>query len=167
MFFTVGDYITFIYLHVVENWGSLTVDAYVHVPTYMDECLFLLPSGPYWASLLCTPWGMFLCLSQPSPSWGESTCETLHMWKSRVEIEDYSVAYFHRIAAFKVPYRWTSVKRGAHKRFVDLLDISCIYGARMSPTLNGSSAIKRFKHSDVIKICDGITFDFYTGLPHM
>ena len=27
-----------------------------------------------------------------------------YMWQSRVEIEDYSVAYFNRIAVFKVPY---------------------------------------------------------------
>ena len=45
------------------------------------------------------------------------------MWQSRVEIEGYSVAYFDRIAAFEVPYRWTSVKGGAHMHFVDLLDI--------------------------------------------
>ena len=44
---------------------------------------------------------------------------------------------------------------------------SYIYEARMSPTLNGSSAIRCFKHSDAIKIRDGITFDFYTGLPHV
>ena len=37
----------------------------------------------------------------------------------------------------------------------------------MSPALNRSSAIRRFKHSDAIKIRDGITFNFYTGLPHM
>ena len=37
----------------------------------------------------------------------------------------------------------------------------------MSPTLNGSSTIRRFKRSDVIEIRDGITFDFYMGLPHM
>ena len=37
----------------------------------------------------------------------------------------------------------------------------------MSPTLNESSAIQRFKHSNVIEICDGITFDFYTVLPHV
>ena len=37
----------------------------------------------------------------------------------------------------------------------------------MSPTLNGSSAIWRFKGSNAIEICDGITFDFYTGLPHV
>ena len=37
----------------------------------------------------------------------------------------------------------------------------------MSPDLNGSSAIQHFKHNNVIKIRDGITFDFYTGLPRL
>ena len=37
----------------------------------------------------------------------------------------------------------------------------------MSPALNGSSAIQRFEGNDAIEIHDGITFDFYTGLPHM
>ena len=37
----------------------------------------------------------------------------------------------------------------------------------MSPALNGSSAIRRFKCSNAIEIRDGITFDFYTGLPHV
>ena len=27
-----------------------------------------------------------------------------HLWQSRVELKDYSVAYFDRIAAFEVPY---------------------------------------------------------------
>ena len=36
----------------------------------------------------------------------------------------------------------------------------------MSPALSGSSAIQCFKHSNAIEICDGISFDFYTGLPH-
>ena len=45
------------------------------------------------------------------------------MWQSHVEIEDYSVVYFDRIAMFKAPYRWSSVKGGAHTRFVDSLDI--------------------------------------------
>ena len=44
---------------------------------------------------------------------------------------------------------------------------SCIYEVHMSPTLSRSSAIRRFKHSNAIEICDGIPFDFYTGLPHM
>ena len=39
--------------------------------------------------------------------------------------------------------------------------------ARMSPALNGSSAIRCFEHSDVIEIRNGITFDLYTGLPHI
>ena len=37
----------------------------------------------------------------------------------------------------------------------------------MSSTLSGSSLIWRFKHSNAIKIHDGITFYFYTGLPQM
>ena len=37
----------------------------------------------------------------------------------------------------------------------------------MSPALNGSSAIWRFEGNDAIKIHDGITFDSYTGLPHV
>ena len=42
-----------------------------------------------------------------------------------------------------------------------------IYKAHMSPNLTGSSAIQRFEGSDAIKICDGITFDFYMGLPEL
>ena len=41
------------------------------------------------------------------------------MWQSRVEIEGYSVVYFDCNAAFEVPNRCTSVKGGAHTRFVD------------------------------------------------
>ena len=37
----------------------------------------------------------------------------------------------------------------------------------MSPGLNGSSVIWHFEGSDVIEICNGITFEFYTGLPHI
>ena len=37
----------------------------------------------------------------------------------------------------------------------------------MSPALNGSSAIQRFEGSEAIETRDEITFDFYTGLPHM
>ena len=36
----------------------------------------------------------------------------------------------------------------------------------MNPTLNGSSVIWHFKRSNAIEIRDGITFDFYMGLPH-
>ena len=31
----------------------------------------------------------------------------------------------------------------------------------------GSSAIRRFKHSDAFEIHNRITFGFYTGLPHI
>ena len=37
----------------------------------------------------------------------------------------------------------------------------------MTPALNGSSAIRHFKGSDAIETRIGVTFDFYTGLPHM
>ena len=37
----------------------------------------------------------------------------------------------------------------------------------MSSTLKKSSAIWHFERNNVIEICDGIIFDFYTGLPHM
>ena len=37
----------------------------------------------------------------------------------------------------------------------------------MSSALNGSLAIQRFEGSDAIEIHDGITFDFYTRLPHI
>ena len=43
------------------------------------------------------------------------------MCQSRVEIEDYSVAYFDCTAAFKEPYRWSYSKGGAHTCFVALL----------------------------------------------
>ena len=37
----------------------------------------------------------------------------------------------------------------------------------MSPALNGSPAIRHFKHSDAIEIRNGITFDFYLGLSNI
>ena len=37
----------------------------------------------------------------------------------------------------------------------------------MNPALNGSSAIRRLECSDAIETRDRITFDFYTGLPHI
>ena len=60
------------------------------------------------------------------------------------------------------------VKSGAHAyvlhRFIRYL---CIYEVRVSPVLNGSSVIQCFEHSDAIEIHDGISFDFYIGLPHL
>ena len=50
---------------------------------------------------------------------------------------------------------------------MDSLDVHAFMNCLYSPTLNGSSAIWHFKRGDAIEIRDGITFDFYTGLPHM
>ena len=58
-----------------------------------------------------------------------------NMWQSRLEIEGYSVAYFDHIAAFEVPYCWTSVKGGAHTRFVDSLDIHATTKCIWAPPL--------------------------------
>ena len=44
---------------------------------------------------------------------------------------------------------------------------SCVYTARMSPTLSGSSALQRIKLSDALEIRNGIISDFYSRLPHM
>ena len=90
------------------------------------------------------------------------------MWQSRVEIKGYSIAYFNRIATFEVLYHRTFIKGGAHNYALRrVIRYSCIYEASMSPDLNGSSAIRHFKHNNVIEIHDGITFDFYTGLPRL
>ena len=48
--------------------------------------------------------------------------------------------------------------------FVDSLDI---HASTKSMSLSGSSPIRRFEGNDAIKIRDGITFEFYTGLPHI
>ena len=57
-------------------------------------------------------------------------------------------------------------ERGSYvlHRFIRYL---CIYEVRVSPALNESSVIWCFKHSDAVEIHDGITFDFYIGLPHL
>ena len=63
------------------------------------------------------------CTCAPALTHGEDLNTIIYMWQSRVEIEGYSVAHFDRITAFEAPYCWTSVKGGAHTRFVGLLDI--------------------------------------------
>ena len=37
----------------------------------------------------------------------------------------------------------------------------------MIPTLNGSSALERYKHGNAIETHNRIMFDFYPGLPHV
>ena len=50
------------------------------------------------------------------------TC-TKHALQSQVEIEHYSFAYFNCFTMFKALLRSTSVKGGAHTRYVDLFGI--------------------------------------------
>ena len=42
-----------------------------------------------------------------------------------------------------------------------------VYTVRMSPALNGSSALQRFECGNAIEIRNGIMFDFYPGLPQL
>ena len=37
----------------------------------------------------------------------------------------------------------------------------------MSPTLNGSFVLQRFKRSNTVELCNGMMFNFYPGLPHV
>ena len=37
----------------------------------------------------------------------------------------------------------------------------------MSPTLDGTSMLKRFKRGNAIEMCNGRMFNFYMGLLHM
>ena len=37
----------------------------------------------------------------------------------------------------------------------------------MSPTLSGSLALYHIKLGDALELCNGIIFDFYSGLPHL
>ena len=55
---------------------------------------------------------------------------------------------------------------GAHTHCVDV-SLSDFYTLCMSAILNKSSEIHRFKHSDVLEICDGIMFVFYSALSHV
>ena len=48
-----------------------------------------------------------------------------------------------------------------------LIRYSCIFAARMSPTLNGSLALRCFKYGNAVQLCNGIMFDFHSGLPHV
>ena len=88
----------------------------------------------------------------------------IQVWQSRVGIEGYSVAYFDRITAFEAPYRWTSIKGGAHTHFVDAWisneSTKCIWAPPLTEAqrYGTSTAAKRSKYA---------TVDFYTGLPHI
>ena len=72
--------------------------------------------------------------SIPSPTPSVScnclfTFNEQYMWQSCVEIEGYSVTYFDCIAAFKVPYHWTSVTGWASYALRRFIRYSYIYEA--------------------------------------
>ena len=80
-------------------------------------------------------------------------CSSL-VWKSKVILSRVSIILLNL-------HYW----RGSYA-LCGFIRYSCIYETRMSLTLNESSLIRRFKHSNVIKMCDRITFDCYMWLAH-
>ena len=73
-----------------------------------------------------------------------------YVWQSRVEIKSYSIACFDRIAAFEAPYHNFCQGWGSYALH-SFIKYSCIYEAHISPTLNRSSVIWSFKHSNAIE----------------
>ena len=47
------------------------------------------------------------------------------------------------------------------------IDLSYIFAASMSPALNRSFALQRFKRGNMVKLHNEIRFDFYPELPHI
>ena len=88
------------------------------------------------------------------------------MWQSRVEIEQYSIVQLTVLPRLKrccakLPLRAGLIHAAKmHEYLISLC--TC-----MSPTFNGSSALQHFERGNAVKICNGIMFDFYLGLPHM
>ena len=91
----------------------------------------------------------------------------LYMWQSRVEIEHYSVAYFARINCVRSTLAWNFRLGWDSYALGKLINTCHVHTARMSPALNGSSALQRFERSNAIELRNGILFDFYPGLPHI
>ena len=96
-----------------------------------------------------------------------------NMWQSQVEIKQYFVAYFvctlrSNHSTVELPL-WAVAVGGGRCSYVlgKLMNTYHVYTAHMSLTLNGSSALGRFKRSNVIEIHNGIMFDFYPGLPYI
>ena len=62
---------------------------------------------------------------------------------------------------------WNFCKGRGSYALGKLINTCHVYTVRMSPTLNGSSALERFERSNAIEIRNEIMFDFYPGLPHV
>ena len=92
-----------------------------------------------------------------------------HMWQSQVEIKHHSVAYFDHITVTVRSAKTQYFRYGwGSYSLCKLMNTWHIYTARMSPTANGSSVLKRFKHSNAIEIRNGTMFNFYLGpVPHI
>ena len=73
----------------------------------------------------------------------------------------YIYMYVCMYACVAVPGRNRTLFRCALGKLIN------VYTARMSPALNGSSALQRFECSNAIEIRNRIMFDFYLGLPHV
>ena len=74
-----------------------------------------------------------------------------------------AIAYFDCIAVFGAPYHWTSGKSGAHMGFVDLY-LRSMYDPCLHQKFS-DTALQTQQYDRNTR--DGITFDFYTGLPHL
>ena len=92
-----------------------------------------------------------------------------HIWQSRIEIKNYSVACFIHISAFEALYRRTSVKSGADMHCINNKPMNTwhVFTVHITPTLNGSSALQHFECGNMIEICNRIMFNFYPGLPRV
>ena len=69
----------------------------------------------------------------------------IHMWQSRVEIKHYSVAFFNHVTTFK------ALQQGLHT-LRRLIRYSYTFAVRMSPALNGSFALQRFKRCNMVEL---------------
>ena len=86
-----------------------------------------------------------------------------YLWQSQVEIKRCCVHYHGSSLAQNFLQGQSSYALG--KLMNTYMYTYHIHTVRMSPALNGSSVLERFKRGNAIKIHDGIMFDFYPGLP--
>ena len=120
------------------------------------HCLYLgvlghTPPKDFWSSEIDSDetWRLKSCLVEWSV-WASTfaAVKVNTMWQSRVEIEDYSVAYFHRIAVFEMLYRSTSIKGRAHMCFIDLLYIYAFTKCIWAPPLKFSDVVLQTQQCD-------------------
>ena len=87
--------------------------------------------------------------------------QQIHMWQSRMEIDDHFVTHFNHITAcVKLQLRVWLIRASF------LIRYSCTYKVHMSLTLSGSSVIHCLNSMMYSTICNGIIFCFCLRLPH-